>query len=194
MSQAVPRTAKTGNLASEVERLPVVACNVAVSYIYAIPDTWEKYIKACEELGWNKKTLLTQLLHSYGSVHLSYYQKAAEIDALARGFKGHQGEHYSLLRDWGELPRYTETQPAFERSPLVDIHEVSANAEYRRRIGSVNCSGRNSAILNLTTIVERSNLPQTLSRIMLWHFDHYWNRGYVLQLRSDEQETLTPEL
>lgn len=169
-------------------------CEVTVSYVYATSETWEKYIKACEELGWNRKSLLTQILHSYGGANLDYYREAAEMDAIARGFEGHQGEHYRLLRDWGELPRYVGTQPAFERSPLADIAELSMNASDRRSFVSIRCSGRNSAILHLATVIERDNVPQTLSRIMLWHFNRYWVKGYLSQLQSDEQETLTPEI
>jgi hypothetical protein len=171
-----------------------VYCEVTVSYVYATPHTWEQYTEACEELGWNRKSLLTQILHSYGGANLDYYREAAEMDAIARGFEGHKGEHYRLLRNWGELPRYVGTQPAFERSPLADIPEVSTQAGDRRSFVSIRCSGRNSAILHLATVIERSNVPQTLSRIMLWHFGRYWGKGYALQLESDQQETLSPEI
>lgn len=182
------------NLAIRSVGFESVYCEITVSYVYAASETWEKYTKACDELGWNKRNLLTQILHSYGGANLSYYREAASMDAIARGFKAHQGEHYQLLRNWGDLPRYVATQPAFERSPLADIPEVSAQSSDRRSFVSIRCSGRNSAILNLATIVERSNVPQTLSRIILWHFGRYWEKGYLIQLRSDEQETLTPEL
>lgn len=188
------RHMKTSNLSSELKIPDTMACDVAVSYVYATAETWDKYTTACDELGWNKKNLLTQLLHSYGGACLDYYQRAAQMDAVARGFEGHRGEHYRLLRNWGELPRYTGTQPAFEPSPLADVPEIPASAEYRRRLGSISCSGRNSAILHLATIIERSNVPQTLSRIMLWHFDRYWDKGYASQLESDQQETLAPEI
>ncbi|WP_430714950.1 hypothetical protein [Nodosilinea sp. AN01ver1] len=168
-------------------------CEVSVSYVYGSPETWEKYDQACNELGWNKKTLLTQLLHSYGAKELAYYQRAAEMDALARGFSSHKGEHYRLLRDWGELPRYADSQPPFERSPLADIPDIPTGAAGRRSFRSIRCSGRNSAILHLATIVERSNIPQTLSRIMLWHFNRYWHPGYISQLEADSQLTINPE-
>ena len=182
-----------GNLALSPDWLKAVFCEVSVSYVYGSPETWEKYDKACDEMGWQKKTLLTQLLHSYGSRELAYYQGAAQMDAVARGFAAHQGEHYQLLRDWGELPRYTGSQPPFERSPLADIPDVPNGAAGRRSFRSIRCSGRNSAILHLATIVERSNVPQTISRIMLWHFDQYWHPGYISQLEADRQSTINPE-
>jgi hypothetical protein len=182
-----------GTLAVDPVWLTAVFCEVSVSYVYGSPETWERYDSACDELGWHKKTLLTQLLHSYGSKELAYYQGAAAMDALSRGFPSHQGEHYLLLRDWGEMPRYTGSQPPFERSPLADIPDVPNGAVGRRSFRSIRCSGRNSAILHLATIVERSNIPQTLSRIMLWHFERYWHEGYIKQLESDRQLTLTPE-
>lgn len=183
-----------GTLAFDPAWLKAVFCEVSVSYVYGSRETWEKYDRACDELGWNKKTLLTQLLHSYGSKELVYYQTAAEMDAVARGFASHQGEHYQLLRDWGELPRYTGSQPPFERSPLAEIPDVPNGAAGRRSFRSIRCSGRNSAILHLATIVERSNIPQTLSRIMLWHFERYWHPSYIAQLKADQQLTIKPEL
>ena len=185
---------RRGTLAFEPAWLKAVFCEVSVSYVYGSPETWARYDSACEELGWHKKTLLTQLLHSYGSRELAYYQKAAEMDAIARGFGSHRGDHYRLLRDWGELPRYVASQPPFERSPLADIPDVPNGKEGRRSFRSIRCSGRNSAILHLATIVERSNIPQTLSRIMLWHFTHYWPEGYAKQIESDRQLTMKPEL
>jgi hypothetical protein len=171
-----------------------VFCEVTVSYIYGSPKTWEMYEASCKELGWNRKTLLTQLLHSFGSRHLAYYQEAAEMDAIARGFDSHKGEHYQLLRDWGDLPQYVGSQPPFRPSPLVNIPPVPTTKEGRKSFRSINCSGRNSAILHLATIIERSNVPQTMSRIMLWHFSEYWGRGYITQLESDQQQTLNPDL
>ena len=190
----VRRRAAHSNLSVSTGRLIAVFCEVTVSYVYGSPDIWEKYQKTCDELGWNKKTLLTQLLHSYGSKELTYYQKAAEMDAVARGFSSHQGEYYRLLRDWKELPRYTQSQPPFERSPLADIPDIPTNAEGRRSFRSIRCSGRNSAILHLATIIERSNVPQTLSRIMVWHYSRYWDKSYLQQLEADRQETLNPSL
>lgn len=181
-----------GNLAVDPVWLKAVYCEVPVSYVYGSPETWERYDLACSELGWNKKTLLTQLLHSYGAKELAYYQQAAEMDATARGFESHQGEHYQLLRDWGDLPRYVNAQPPFERSPLADIPDIPTGAAGRRSFRSIRCSGRNSAILHLATIVERSNVPQTISRIMLWHFERYWHPGYVNQIAADQQLTIDP--
>jgi hypothetical protein len=182
-----------GNLACDLDRLETVFCEVSVSYVYGSPEMWDRYDRACDELGWNKKTLLTQLLQSYGSKELAYYQKAAEMDAIARGFPSHQGEHYRLLRDWAELPRYVGSQPPFERSPLADIPDVPNGAAGRRSFRSIRCSGRNSVILHLATIIERSNVPQTLSRIMVWHFERYWHPGYVAQIEADQQLTITPD-
>jgi hypothetical protein len=194
MSLFVTRPTKGCNLGLKMKRAKPVIVEPTVSYLYGSSETWERYDKACDEIGWKKKTLITQLLHSYGSVHLTYYQNAADMDAIARGFECHQGEHYQLLRDWQELPPYSGAQPAFEPSPLIDVPQVEISADNRRSFRSIQCSGKNSVILNLATIVERSNVPQTLSRIMLWHFDRYWDKSYALQLASDEQQTLSPSI
>lgn len=170
-----------------------VFCEVKVSYVYADSETWARYMLSCDELGWSKSTLLTQLLHSFGSVSLDYYQESAEMDAIARGFETSKGEHYNLLRDWAEMPRYTRTQPAFKQSPLADIPDVETSTQNRKSFNYIRCSGRNSTILHLATIIERSNVPQTLSRIMLWHFNRYWDKGYLHQLEADKQQTLNPE-
>lgn len=182
-----------GSNLAVVKMRDAVFCEVSVSYVYASPETWEKYTLSCDELGWNKRSLLTQLLHSFGSRELAYYQKAAEMDAIARGYPSHEGEHYERLRDWKELPRYTGSHPPFERSPLADIPEIPTNTP-RYSFRAIRCSGRNSVILHLATIIERSNIPQTLSRIMLWHYSQYWEKGYTQQLKADNQSTLSPKL
>ncbi|MEM1307944.1 MAG: hypothetical protein AAGF98_00330 [Cyanobacteria bacterium P01_H01_bin.153] len=193
MSRSTTRNTKGVNLFSSVLGYALVFREVTTSYVYASAETWAKYDYACQELGWQKKTLLTQLLHSYGSAELAYYREAAEMDAVARGFEGHQGEHYQLLRDWSELPKYAAAQPPFNPSPLASIPDVATDAAGRRSFSSIRCSGRNSAILHLATIIERANVPQTLSRIMLWHFDRYWEKGYLYQLEADKQQTLSPK-
>lgn len=165
---------------------------VTISAVYGLPSTWEKFDASCEELGWNKKTFLTQLLHSFGSRYIDYYREAAELDAIARGFESHCGDYYDLLSNWGDLPKYVQVQPPFTPSPLAEIPDIPTGKENRRTFSYISCSGANSAILRIATIVERSSPPQTISRIMEWHYGEYWGKGYLRQIESDRQRRLDP--
>lgn len=169
-----------------------VYTEVPLSYIYATAAVWnERYMVAVEEIGWNKRALLSQVLASYCFAHRDYYRIAAHADALARGFdEDSLSQYFDLCARWEELPAYTNGRPMFEPSPLSKVVDVGGE-ENRRSYNGLRTSALNSAILKVATFVERANGGKTVSRILQWHFDRYW-KTYQYQLLAAEQHTFSP--
>lgn len=172
--------------------LPMSFRTLTISYIYAIPDVWKKYETAIEIAGWRKSVILTQIAQTFGKVNADYYYQCAEADAIARGFKGHQGEHYELLADGGEIPAYTSSRPLFDPSPLAAIPDPDPSFP-RQSFGQFRCSNRNAAIIRMALIVDRSNINVLMSKMMIWYYARYWDL-YKPQLMAVEQKTIKPEL
>ncbi|EDX82441.1 hypothetical protein S7335_1145 [Synechococcus sp. PCC 7335] len=135
--------------------------------------------------------MLMHLAHRFVEDHLSYYQQAAEYDAISRGFEQHQGEHYQLLRDWQSLPAYKAERLQFAPSPLQQMPDPDVSLE-RMSFTRFKCSARDSAVLHLAMIIERTNIQILMTKIMRWYFMHYWDSKFLYQLESDEQLTLSP--
>ena len=171
-----------------------VYTEVPLSYIYATPAVWnERYMVAVEEIGWNKRALLSQVLASYCFAYRDYYQEAARADAFARGFEEDSlSQYFDLCVRWEELPEYTKGRPEFKPSPLSKIVDVSGE-ENRRSYNGLRTSALNAAILRVATFVERANAGKTVSRILQWHFDKYW-KTYQYQLMAAEQHTFSPNI
>jgi len=166
---------------------------IPISYIYAEPIYWERYETAREASGWSKATMLTQLAHTFGKVHLTYYQKAAELDAVARGYACHQGDHYDLLRNWDELPVYKGELPDFDKSPLQLMPDPDMSLE-RKSFTRFKCSGRNAAVLRMAMIVDRTNVQVLMTKILRWYYTNYWGNAYLSQIEANAQHTLNPDM
>lgn len=137
--------------------------------------------------------MLTQLAHTYGKANLSYYQQAAELDAVARGFTQHKGEHYRRLRNWENLPPYQLERPSFDQSPLIAIPAPDVSLQ-RMSFTRFKCSGRNAAVLHLAMLIEQTNIQKLMTRILRWYYSRYWGDAYLSQLAADDQETLSPNM
>lgn len=164
---------------------------IGLSYVYKEELPWERYQIACEASGWPKAIMLTQIVHTFGATQLKYYQAAAELDAKARGFEQHQGEHFRLLRDWEKLPPYKEARPTFDPSMLDAMPQPDSGLE-RASFSRFKCSARNSAILHLAVLIEQTNIQKVMTKLMRWYYTHYWDGRYTLQLAADEQATISP--
>lgn len=165
---------------------------ITISYIYAVPKVWRQYETAIEIAGWRKAVILTQIAQTYGKVNADYYYACAELDAVARGFDKHQGEHYRLLADGEDLPPYQGSKPIFEPSPLATIPDPDSSLP-RKSFGQFRCSNRNAAILRMAMIVDRTNINVLMSKLMSWYYARYWEL-YLPQLAAAEQETIKPDL
>ena len=165
---------------------------ITISYIYAVPDVWKKYEQAIEVAGWRKSVILTQIAQTFGKINAQYYFACAEADASARGFKGHQGEHYQMLADGKDLPPYTSTRPLFEPSPLAAIPDPDPGLP-RESFGQFRCSNRNAAVLRMALVVDRTNINVLMSKMMTWYYARYWDL-YGPQLAAAEQQTIMPTM
>jgi hypothetical protein len=165
---------------------------VKIGYVYAAKDVWKKYESAIDLVGWRKSVILTQLIQTYGKVNLKYYQRAAELDAAARGYDGHKGDHYCDLSSWAELRPYQRARPDYGASPLTFIAPVDTRTSPRKAFGQFRCSAQNSAVLRLAVIAEQSNVQIVMTKIMSWYYDHYWDL-YLPQMASEKQQTLSPD-
>lgn len=169
-----------------------VYTEVPLSYIYATSTVWnERYMVAVEEIGWNKRALLSHVIATYCSTHRDYYQAAAWADAQARGFNESSfSQYFDLCSRWESVPEYSSNRPEFAPSPLAKVIDVGGE-ENRRSYNGLRTSALNSAILRVATFVERANAGKTVSRILQWHFDCYWST-YQYQLLAAEQHSFSP--
>lgn len=135
--------------------------------------------------------MLSHIAHTFSAVHLTYYQQAAELDAVFRGFKQHKGEHYQLLRNWQTLPPYEVQRPHFPPSPLERVPDPDFSLE-RMSFTKFRCSGRDATVLHLAMLIERTNIQILMTRILRWYYSSYWESAYLIQLESDDQSTLSP--
>ena len=164
---------------------------ISLGYIYAQEELWTKYILACDKIGWNKATLLTQILHSYCSISRDWIIAGAELDAVARGFESQSGAYFDTAVAGGDFPPYPRTRPAFEESPLKNI-PVQQGSENRRSFSYIRTSEANAAMLRIICNIEEQNISQVASRIALWHFNRYWSRSYQWQLNVAKARSLKP--
>lgn len=171
----------------------MVFVTIPISYLYQEPIYWDRFQTAQKAAGWSSGTMLTQLVHTFGKVNLEYYQKAAELDAVARGFDQHQGGHYRLVRDGGELPDYVNTLPDFDKSPLALMPNPDLSLP-RKSMSRFKCSGRNACVFRMAIIVDNSNAQVMMTKLLRWYYTNYWGDAYLSQIQADAQETLNPDM
>lgn len=166
---------------------------IPLSYVYMSPRTLNRYDAMRLATDWPKRFVLTQVGHCFGQRFLEYYQFAAEIDATARGYEQHQGDHFDRLCDWKDLPPYSAGRPDFGRSPLYDMPPVDTTLE-RQRFNGFKMSDRNSVVLHLACLIEREPTYVVMSKLITWYYDTYWEPNYVEQLVAANQRTISPDL
>ena len=165
---------------------------IPINYVYMSADIEEKFKAAVNVAGWGKATILTQIAQTYGKVNADYYYQSAELDAVARGMKHHQGEHFELLANWDELPPYKSERPIFGPTPLATISNPDRSLP-RHSFSQFKCSTRNAAILKMALIVEETNIQILMSKMFVWYYSKYWHL-YQPQLQSIKQKTISPNL
>ena len=142
---------------------------------------------------WPQRLIPTQIAHCFGKRFLSYYQDAAEIDAIAKGFSQHQGEHYDLLSTWKKLPPYRNGRPDYSRSPLDNMASVDTTLE-RISFNGFKRSARNSTVFHLAYVIERESPQIVMSKLLTWYYENYWSSNYIEQIESERQRTLSPDM
>lgn len=156
-----------------------------INYIFADDPTWEKLMLACDELGWNKSTIVKQCLHGFLRRDRDFYSKAGLLDAEARGMK--QEDYFRTLRDGSEddLDRYTAGRPGFGATPLDAIELVPQNPEYKRAYNTIGLSAYNFVLLKVAKIVDGGSMVQVISRMIVKHFADNWETAYQPQIDRD---------
>ena len=166
---------------------------IDINYCYIGKEELVKFKTAQNLTGWAKTVILTQIAQTYGKVYADYYAEAAELDAKARGFAQHKGEHFDALCDWNiELPAYSEQRPIFEPSPLASVPMPNKSVG-RHSFNGFRCSARNAAIIRLACEIEQTNIQIFMSKAFTWYYARYWDL-YLPQLASVEQHCIQPAL
>jgi hypothetical protein len=146
-----------------------------VSNIYAAPENWERMDLLCAEFGWQKKTILRRCIHGFFQRHQSFYAKAAQLDAQARGIAAK--EYFLVLRDKNieDLPPYPKgTLLTFGISPLMEYPLVPTQPEFRHPYNVATLSAYNYVLFRTALIVERLPQNQVIGKMIVKHFEDDW--------------------
>ncbi|KPQ33010.1 MAG: hypothetical protein HLUCCA11_19820 [Phormidesmis priestleyi Ana] len=163
--------------------------DVRLNYVLMTDETHQRFVAACDQLGWARKSLVQQCIQSFFTEHRSFYCNAAIADAAARGI--HQNQYYSLLRDGdeGKLPVYLNLRPSFGESPIATTPPVPTDTSNRRRYSTVTMGDFNYVLLKVAKLVDNDSWAGITSRIVSWHFSNYWENVYLPQIAMDEKRT-----
>ena len=161
---------------------------VSLKYLYADDAYWEKYELACKHLMWLRTTLVSQLINSFIALHWEYYAECAELDAKARELSV-QDFFDECCNFEAELTPYIKERPTFKPSPLDSIIDFESSSAYRRRVRTIRIGRANGALLRMVSVVDRASLTVVVSRVLRWHFDRYWEKLYVPQIRAAEAKS-----
>lgn len=163
--------------------------DVRLNYVLMTEETHQRFVAACDQLGWARKSLVQQCIQSYFAKHRAYYCEAAIADAKARGID--QSGYYSLLRegDDSDLPNYLDLRPSFGESPIATTPPVPTDPENRRKYSTVTMGDFNYVLLKVAKLIDNETWAGLTSRVISWHFSNYWERAYLPQIQMDEQKT-----
>lgn len=158
-----------------------------INYIFADDPTWAKLMLACEELGWNKSTIVKQCLHGFFRRDGEFYAEAGILDAQSRGMK--EEDYFKTLRDKSEedLARYSEGRPGFGKSPIDEIPLISTESAYRRKYNTIGLSAYNYVLLKVARIVDGGTMVQVVSRMVVKHLADNWEIAYQVQIDRDHR-------
>lgn len=159
-----------------------------INHVLLGDDDWEKLMKACEELGYNKSSILKNALQAYFKRYRDFYVKAGIADAQARGITS--SEHFLILRDRSEedLPPYLKSLPLFGQSPIDTIPPIPVEEKYRRKYNTIELSRFNYVLLRVGHIVHRDSYPQMIGRMVRTHLIDNWDSAYLPQIERDAKE------
>jgi hypothetical protein len=167
--------------------------DLRINYVYMDELTYARFSTACEQLGWPNKSLVQQCIHAFFRKHQAYYAEAGIQDAAARGLT--PADLYEAL--WSDqdeaLPPYFGQRPDFGSSPITTTPPVAATQSNRRMYNVITLSDYNCVLLKVAKIVELENWPGLVSRILAYHFQHYWESNYQPQIQLHESRSFRLE-
>lgn len=158
-----------------------------INYIFADDATWNRLRLACDELGWNKSTIVKQTLHGFMRRDGAFYAEAGIKDAEARGMA--EEEYFRILRDKSEehLSRYLAGRPAFGMAPIDAIAPISSDRAFKRQYNTIGLSAYNFVLLKVARIVDGGSMVQVVSRMIVKHFQDNWQTAYQPQIDRDRR-------
>ena len=158
-----------------------------INYVLLGDSDWNNLMKACEELGYDKSSILKNALQGYFKRYRDFYVEAGIKDAEARGITS--SEHFITLRDRAleDLPQYQGSLPLFGQSPIDLIPPMPVEERFRRKYNTVELSRFNFVLLRVGYIVHRDSYPQMIGRMVSQHLKDNWETAYLPQIERDNQ-------
>jgi len=156
-----------------------------INHILLGDEDWKKMLTACDELGYNKSSILKNALQGYFKRYRDFYVNAGILDAKARGITS--SEHFITLRDASEdaLPHYLDSLPLFGQSPIDTIAPIPNEEGNKRKYNIVELSAFNFVLLRVGKIVHRDSYSQMVGRMVKVHLIDNWESVYLPQMARD---------
>jgi hypothetical protein len=167
--------------------------DLRINYVYMDELTYSRFATACDQLGWANKSLVQQCIHAFFKKHQDYYAEAGVQDALARGMETHDYYEYLWNDRDEELPPYKGQRPDFGSSPISTTPQVAVTLENKRKYNVITLGDYNCVLLKVAKIVELESWPGLVSRILAYHFHHYWVSNYEPQIKLHESRSFKLE-
>ncbi|MBD2083368.1 hypothetical protein [Leptolyngbya sp. FACHB-17] len=160
-----------------------------IAHVLLPDEDWDRLMLACDELGYNKSSILKNALQGYFRRNRDFYIYAGIKDAEARGISS--SEHFQILRDKSEddLPSYTRSLVLDKQDPLTleNIIAIPNDKQFRRAYNTIEISAFNFALLRVGHIVHRDSYPQMVGRMVRWHLLKNWAEAYLPQIELDKK-------
>ena len=160
---------------------------IRINYLLCTDETWQQVTLACDELGWNKSSIVKQMLHGFFRRDGEFYARAGILDAEARGMT--EEEYFRCLRDESEeaLSPYTGNRPLFGQSPIDTIPPLATDENLKRKYNTIGLSAYNSVLLKVARIVHHDSFVQIVSRMIVKHLADNWETVYQPQIDRDHK-------
>lgn len=160
-----------------------MATQFRLNYLQWSEETAQRVERILELTGDSEKGFFGQVIRGYFKREHSYYVAALRMDAAARGLG--EKEYASILISSGEkeLPPYLKSRPLFPPSPIAAIGEVEGQ---KQQINYVWLNKRNTCLFKVAQIVEDSEPPPLMSRLLVDHFNKHWEKTYLPQFKFEE--------
>ena len=157
-----------------------------INHVLVLDEDWEKLMLACEELDYDKSSIIKNGLQGFFRRYHDYYVRAGILDAEARGMA--TSEHFTILRDKSEddLLPYGDKFPDFGKSPIDLIPPLPKDPQYRRGYNTIKLSRYNFVLLRVAHIIYRDSYPQIVGRMIRSHLADNWESAYLPQIARDK--------
>jgi hypothetical protein len=158
---------------------------IRINYLFLNDESWSKLMLACDELGWNKSSIIKHCLNEFFQRHQEFYVRFGKMDAQARGMT--QEDYFRVLRDRSEddLLPYVQRRPEFRDSPLDGIALVPQHESFKRKYNVIGLFSYNYVLLKVARIVAGTSMVQVVSRSIVKHLQDDWDTTYQPEIDRD---------